>query len=102
MKFYHATTMENLEKIRNEQRIRHSVGGVVFLCRKPLDACKFLLIRGVSEIGVIEVDLKKSETERSNDHSEKFFQCKAYTYHGDIVLTGAEEIKTYDFGLLME
>lgn len=76
MKFYHATTMENAEKILDEGMIRHSAGGVVFLCRKPMDACKFLLIRGIKEICVIEVNLKKNSVEESNDHSEAFFSVK--------------------------
>lgn len=99
MKFYHATTMKNAEKILDERIIRHSVGGEVFLCKKPLDACKFLLIRGIKEICVIEVNLRKNSVEESNDHSEAFFQCKAYTHNGDIELSGAEDVKTYRFDL---
>lgn len=99
MKFYHATTMENAEKILNERIIRHSVGGEVFLCRKPMDACKFLVIRGIKEVCVFEVSLRKNEVKESNDHSEAFFQCKAYTHDGDIKLSGAEDVKTYRFDL---
>lgn len=99
MKFYHATTPENMRKILDDGCIKHSVGNVVFLCRKPMDACKFLAIRGIKKISVIEVELKKNQTEESNDHSEAFFQCKAYTHEGDIKLTGAEDVKTYRFDL---
>lgn len=99
MKFYHATTTENAEKILDEGMIRHSAGGIVFLCRKPMDACKFLLIRGIKEICVIEVNLRKNSVEESNDHSEAFFQCKAYTHNGDIKLSGAEDVEAYRFNL---
>ena len=30
-----------------------------------------------------------------NDHSEAFFQCKAYTHNGDIKLSGAEDVEAY-------
>ena len=35
----------------------------------------------------------------SNDHSETFFQCKAYTYFEDIKLTGKEKVQKYKFDL---
>lgn len=48
---------------------------------------------------MIEVNLGKNSVEESNDHSEAFFQCKAYTHNGDIELSGAEDVKTYRFDL---
>ena len=99
MKFYHATTAENMEKILEDGKIKHSFGGDVFLCRNPLDACKFLVIRGYRQVSVIQVHLKKNEVTESNDHSERFFQCKAYTYHGHIELDGTEDVREYEFDI---
>ena len=77
MKFYHATTEENLLKIVDDGVIKHSMGGVVFLCRNPIDACKFLVIRGYRKICVVEVNLKKNEVDESFDHSEAFFSMQS-------------------------
>lgn len=76
MKFYHATTEENMRKILGDGVIKHSIGGAVFLCRNPIDACKFLVIRGYRKICVVEVDLKKNEVDESFDHSEAFSNAK--------------------------
>lgn len=46
MKYYHATTKECIAKIVKDGTIKHSCGGVVFLCTDPIDACKFIAIRG--------------------------------------------------------
>lgn len=46
MKYYHATNKECIFKIVNDGIIKQSFGGVVFFCTDPIDACKFLLIRG--------------------------------------------------------
>lgn len=100
MKFYHATTNEIAEKIRKEGVLKAGCFGVVFLCRTPLDACKFLVLRGVFKISVVEVNLRRSDVVESHDHSEAFFQCKAYTHRGDILIPGEPVILGYDFRLL--
>ena len=83
MKFYHATTNEAAASIQKDGVLKAGPFGEVFLCRSPLDACKFLIIRGVLQVSVFEVNLKRSEVTESHDHSERFFQCKAYTHDGD-------------------
>lgn len=95
MKFYHATTEENIIKILEEGIIKHSIGGVVFLCKDPIDACKFLAIRGCKKICVLELSLKENEVQESFDHSEAFFKCKAFIHNGDIFLHGTEKIIEY-------
>ena len=85
MKFYHATTKEAAASIQKDGVLKAGPFGEVFLCRSPLDACKFLIIRGVLQVSVFEVNLKRSEVTESHDHSEGFFQCKAYT-HGRATL----------------
>lgn len=97
MKFYHATTKEAAASIQKDGVLKAGPFGEVFLCRSPLDACKFLIIRGVLQVSVFEVNLKRSEVTESHDHSEGFFQCKAYTHDGDIAVSGRAPVRTYDF-----
>lgn len=73
------------------------INSVVYMCKDPIDACKFLVIRGMRQMSVIELELDEKEVEESHDHSETFFKCKAYIKHGDIVLSGDERIFDYDF-----
>lgn len=97
MKFYHATTKEAAASIQKDGVLKAGPFGEVFLCRSPLDACKFLIIRGVLQVSVFEVNLKRSEVTESHDHSEGFFQCKAYTHDGDIAVSDRVPVRTYDF-----
>lgn len=76
-KYYHATSKENLTSILDEG-IKPGYDGVVYLCKTPYDAAKFCVIRGVSNIVAIEFMLDDNSVTESFDHSEKFFQCKAY------------------------
>lgn len=55
MKFYYAAPREAMEKIVGEGRIRKSWDGEVYLCKKPEDSCKFLVIRGMRKVCVIDV-----------------------------------------------
>ena len=102
MKFYHATTKEAAESIQKDGVLKADPFGEVFLCRSPLDACKFLIIRGVLQVSVFEVNLKRSEVTESHDHSEGFFQCKAYTHDGDIAVSDRVPVRTYDFQNLVK
>lgn len=102
MKFYHTTTSTAVESIRKDGVIKAGVMGDVFLCRKPLDACKFLILRGMPVIYVVEVDLRRSDVVESHDHAESFFGCKAYVHRGDIPLHGLTPVRAYDFHKLLE
>ena len=97
MRFYHAAPKETMMKIYAEGVLKKSWDGVVYMCKDPIDACKFLVIRGMRQMSVIELELDEKEVEESHDHSETFFKCKAYIKHGDIVLSGDERIFDYDF-----
>jgi hypothetical protein len=97
MKYYHAAPKETMIKIVGEGRIKKSWDGVVYLCKEAVDSCKFLVMRGMKNMSVIEVELDESEVEESNDHSEAFFKCKAYIHSGDIELTGNENVWDYSF-----
>ena len=78
MKFYHAAPRETMEKIVGEGRIRKSWDG---------------------EVCVIEVDIDKNRVRESHDHSEAFFQCKAYIHVGDIELKGNENVWNFEFDI---
>lgn len=99
MKFYHAAPREAMEKIVAEGKIRKSWDGVVYLCKEAVDSCKFLIIRGMREMSVIEVDIDEDRVAESHDHSEVFFRCKAYMNDGDITLNGNERVWDYEFDL---
>lgn len=94
MKFYHATALKNMSSITDDGVIHKGIDGCVYLTTDPLDALKFIYIRGIKEIAVFEVELKKKLVKESFDHSQRFFQCNAYYYEGDIHnITG---LSTYD------
>lgn len=78
MRFYHAAPKETMMKIYAEGVLKKSWDGVVYMCKDPIDACKFLVIRGMRQMSVIELELDEKEVEESHDHSETFFKCKAY------------------------
>lgn len=99
MKYYHATPKEAMMKIVGEGRIRKSCDGVVYLCKEAVDSCKFLVIRGMREMSVIEVEIDEDSVEESHDHAESFFGCKAYIHEGDIELTEDENVWDYTFDI---
>lgn len=77
MKYYHATTEETMEKIFTDGAIRKSWDGCVYLCKTAVDACKFLVLRGIKRMIVVEVELDESEVEESHDHNEHFFSVQS-------------------------
>ena len=99
MKFYHAAPKRAMEKIVGEGRIRKSWDGEVYLCKKPEDSCKFLVMRGMRKMSVIEVNIDENKVKESHDHAEAFFRCKAYIHAGDIELKGNENVWDYEFAL---
>lgn len=99
MKYYHAAPKETMMKIVGEGILRKSWDGFVYLCDRPEDTCKFLAIRGMREMSVIEVNIKENVVKESYDHNEHFFRCKAYIHDGDIELTGRENVWDYSFDI---
>lgn len=81
--YYHATDYKNLGSIL-EKGILKGYDGFVYLTTSPIDATKFLTIRGCDDILVCKVALEEDLIEESFDHNEKFFRCKAYMYGEDI------------------
>ena len=94
-KFYHATTPEHMRGIQMDGYIR-CFGGV-FLCKNPMDACKFIIVRNYRNVSVIEVELPEDAVQESHDHSEALFGCKAYVYMGNIGIYGTEPVTEYEF-----
>lgn len=99
MKYYHAAPKETMIRIVGEGKIKKSWDGAVYLCKEAVDSCKFLVMRGMKEMSVIEVEIEENEVTESYDHSEAFFKCKAYMHNGDIELTGNENVWDYSFNL---
>lgn len=78
-KFYHATTNEKVAIILKEGlRADLNIEGIVYLCEKPEDAAKFLMVRGYKDFVVLECELDESELEEQFDHSQSFFRCRCW------------------------
>lgn len=45
-RYFHATTHENAEKIMQDGVIRKGMDGGVYICKQPLEAARFVAIRG--------------------------------------------------------
>lgn len=65
----------------------------------PVDARNVAVQRLVDETGH---GLDVYEVTESHDHSEGFFQCKAYTHDGDIAVSDRVPVRTYDFQNLVK
>lgn len=98
MKYYHATKTENLDSIL-EQGIKPGCDGAVYLTITPQDALKFMLIRGITDVIVLEVNLLQSWVEESFDHNQAFFKCRAYCYYGTIPSEKITNILKYDLSV---
>ena len=51
-RYFHATTHENAEKIMQDGMIQKGMDGGVYICKQPLEAARFVAIRG-HETGTI-------------------------------------------------
>lgn len=97
MKFYHATRFENVPSIMKTGLQSHCEG--VYLCEKPEDALKFLLVRGIKKIAVFEVNIRKNSKKlvESFDHSYVIFKCNAYVYMDNIATSDITKCTVYQF-----
>ena len=82
-KYYHASSYDNCCSIL-DKGIKTDRFGEIFLCKKPEEAARFLVVRGIKDIVAFEIELDDSEVKESFDHSEAFFKCKAYICNRDI------------------
>lgn len=83
-RYFHATTHENAEKIMQDGVIRKGMDGGVYICKQPLEAARFVAIRGHETGTIFEVELEDRKVFEAHDHNEEFFGCKAYMYTDDI------------------
>ena len=81
---YHATTRQAYESIMKDGFIRKGIDGRVYLCKNPEEACRFLTVRCIPEMVVLEITLPEDATQESFDHNKTFFKCDAYYYEDDI------------------
>lgn len=83
-RYFHATTVENAEKIMQDGVIRKSYDGGVYICKDAKEAAKFTVIRGHETGMIFEVELEERKVVEAHDHNEAFFGCRAYMYMDDI------------------
>lgn len=83
-RYFHATTHENAKKIMQDGVIRKGIDGGVYICKQPLEAARFVAIRGHETGTIFEVELEERKVVEAHDHNEAFFGCKAYMYMDDI------------------
>ena len=72
-RYFHATTHENAEKIMQDGVIRKGMDGGVYICKQPLEAARFVAIRGHETGTIFEVELEDRKVFEAHDHNEEFF-----------------------------
>lgn len=65
-RYFHATTHENAKKIMQDGVIRKGIDGGVYICKQPLEAARFVAIRGHETGTIFEVELEENDF---------FFKC---------------------------
>ena len=94
-RYFHATTHENAEKIMQDGVTRKGMDGGVYICKQPLEAARFVAIRGHETGTIFEVELEDRKVFETHDHNEEFFGCKAYMYTDDIPTAKVVKISRY-------
>lgn len=84
-KYYHGTSYSNLLKIIEDEKIKTSIEGIVYLAKTKEEAFRFVALRYMTEdIAVIELELNESNIIETFDHNQKIFKAKAFGYKGEI------------------
>ena len=96
-KYYHATPAENLDSILENGLVSES--GFIYLTEKFEECIPFIALRGVNEILVVELEVPEENVGESFDHSQKFFQCRAFVYKGSIPLGNLIDFKMVQIGV---
>ena len=97
--YYHATDYNNLISILSNGIKANQYDGLVYLCEKPEDAAKFLVVRGIKHIAVFKVKVYKYDEDKvieTFDHNPMFFKCRAFGYQGDISSDLIKPVMEYD------
>lgn len=96
MVWYHATTEEGYQSILKDLEIKPGFDGCVYLCEKPEEAARFVILRTFSTAIVLGIELPDdADIQESFDHSQSFFQCKAYTYESSIHADNIVSVSEY-------
>ena len=77
IKLWHATPFHNLANILT-YGLRTGCDHVVYACENATDAAKFVAIRGVKDILLVQFEVDEQDVDESFDHSQAFFQCRAF------------------------
>lgn len=64
-RYFHATTHENAKKIMQDGVIRKGIDGGVYICKQPLEAARFVAIRGHETGTIFEVERKTMVFQRT-------------------------------------
>lgn len=96
-KYYHATYPDAMEQIIADGILKKGWDDCVYLCETPQEAARFVAIRGYKTVYVIEIILPEDKVKESFDHSIQFFQCRAYTYKGNIKIEPEAMVTRYCF-----
>lgn len=83
IKLWHATNFENCLSI-TEHGIRRGCDNVVYACKRPEEAARFVAIRGIKHILCVAFEVDEKDVHESFDHSKAFFKCNAYYVDKDI------------------
>lgn len=95
MVLYHATDYQNLDSILSEG-LRTGHDSLVYFCERPDYAARFVYIRGIQHILVIEVDIPDEQIQESFDHNPNFFGCRAFTVARPIKVGEFRNLSHYD------
>ena len=95
MVLYHATDYQNLDSILSEG-LRTGHDHLVYFCERPDYAARFVYIRGIQHILVIEVDIPDEQIQESFDHNPNFFGCRAFTVARQIKVGEFRNLSHYD------
>lgn len=69
-RYFHATTHENAKKIMQDGVIRKGMDGGVYICKQPLEAARFVAIRGYETGTIFEVELEERKIVEAHDHKK--------------------------------
>lgn len=95
-RYFHATTHENAKKIMQDGVIRKGMDGGVYICKQPLEAARFVAIRG-HETGTIFLGKQIQGGKRMNTpDARRIFEAIAMilSNRNDGIRVQLSEIKT--------
>lgn len=98
MKYYHATSMSSYLNILKDETIKPGFDGLVYLTEEISHALRFVAIRGLKEIVVLEIEIPDAiNVIETFDHSEAFFKCRSFGYQGSIPSNCIKNVIKYKF-----